>query len=144
VVCQVGDIITRFEKKGFQLMGMKMVQADQALLEKHYAEHVERSFFPGLVKYMMSGPVVGMIWRGRGIVAATRKLIGKTNPAVADLGTIRGGRVDCCALGKRLKVFHGAGDLAQSKGRNLVHARCVEICFVQWLCVVLTLQLAVQ
>ncbi len=98
----VGEIIRRFEAKGFQLVGLKLVQVTRELAEKHYAEHRERSFFPGLVEFITSGPVVAMVWEGKGVIAAARKAIGKTNPLEADLGTIR-------------------GDFGVDLGRNIIH-----------------------
>jgi len=98
----VGEIIRRFEAKGFQLVGLKLVQVTRELAEKHYAEHRERSFFPGLVEFITSGPVVAMVWEGKGVIAASRKAIGKTNPLDADLGTIR-------------------GDFGVDLGRNIIH-----------------------
>ncbi|MFQ3679942.1 MAG: nucleoside-diphosphate kinase [Pseudanabaenaceae cyanobacterium] len=98
----VGEIIRRFEAKGFQLVGLKLVQVTRELAEKHYAEHRERSFFPGLVDFITSGPVVAMVWQGKGVIAAARKAIGKTNPLEADLGTIR-------------------GDFGIDLGRNIIH-----------------------
>ena len=99
----VGEIIARFERKGFQLSAMKFVQPDKDLLELHYDEHKDRPFFPSLVEYMMSGPVVAMVWQGKGVVKGGRKLLGATNPLEAAAGTIR-------------------GDLAMETGRNLCHA----------------------
>lgn len=86
----VGTIIQRLESRGYQLVGLKLVQVSQELAEAHYAEHRERPFFPGLVKFITSGPVVAMVWQGKGVIAAARKLIGKTNPLDAEPGTIRG------------------------------------------------------
>ncbi|OAE35418.1 hypothetical protein AXG93_2587s1330 [Marchantia polymorpha subsp. ruderalis] len=95
----VGDIISRFERKGFALKGLKLFQTPQDLAEEHYSELKERPFFPALVKYIVSGPVV---WEGPGVVASARKLIGATNPLNAEPGTIR-------------------GDFAIVSGRNVVH-----------------------
>jgi nucleoside-diphosphate kinase len=86
----VGNIIGRFEAKGFQLVALKLVKVSAELAEKHYGEHRERPFFPGLVEFITSGPVVAMVWEGKGVVASSRKIIGITNPLNADNGTIRG------------------------------------------------------
>jgi nucleoside-diphosphate kinase len=86
----VGNIIGRFEAKGFQLVALKLVKVSRELAEKHYGEHRERPFFPGLVEFITSGPVVAMVWEGKGVVASSRKVIGITNPLNADNGTIRG------------------------------------------------------
>lgn len=98
----VGDIIGRFEKKGFQLKGLKMFQCTREIAEEHYKDLKERPFFPDLVEYILSGPVICMVWEGNGVVKSARKLIGATNPLEAEPGTIR-------------------GDLAIQTGRNVVH-----------------------
>ena len=86
----VGEIIKRFENKGFKLVAMKMMQASQALLEEHYGDLSKKPFFPGLVKYMASGPVVAMVWEGLNAVKTGRVMLGETNPADSKPGTIRG------------------------------------------------------
>uniref|UniRef100_A0A8C6WE70 Nucleoside diphosphate kinase B n=1 Tax=Neogobius melanostomus TaxID=47308 RepID=A0A8C6WE70_9GOBI len=77
----IGDIIKRFEQKGFKLVGMKMLHASQELLNKHYADLSSRGFFPALIAYMSSGPVVAMVWEGKGAVKTGRVMLGATNPA---------------------------------------------------------------
>ncbi|KAJ9140210.1 hypothetical protein P3X46_030884 [Hevea brasiliensis] len=98
----VGEIISRFEKKGFKLTGLKLFQCPQELAEEHYKDLKTRPFFPKLINYITSGPVVCMAWEGVGAVASARKLIGSTDPLQAEPGTIR-------------------GDLAVQTGRNVVH-----------------------
>lgn len=98
----VGEIISRFEKKGFLLKGLKLFQCPKELAEEHYKELKDKSFYPKLIDYITSGPVVCMAWEGIGVVASARKLIGATNPLQAEPGTIR-------------------GDLAVQTGRNVVH-----------------------
>ncbi|XXG62345.1 hypothetical protein AAC387_Pa05g0717 [Persea americana] len=98
----VGEIISRFEKKGFLLKGLKLFQCPKDLAEEHYKDLKGKSFFPKLIDYITSGPVVCMAWEGVGVVASARKLIGATNPLQAEPGTIR-------------------GDLAVQTGRNVVH-----------------------
>jgi nucleoside-diphosphate kinase len=98
----VGQIITRFERKGFKLVGLKLMKVSRELAEQHYDVHKERPFFPGLVDFITSSPVVAMVWEGDGVVASARKLIGATNPLSAEPGTIR-------------------GDFGVSVGRNLIH-----------------------
>ncbi|NLK52097.1 MAG: nucleoside-diphosphate kinase [Syntrophomonadaceae bacterium] len=85
-----GKIIGYLEQKGFKLVALKMLILDQALAEQHYAEHVGKSFFPGLVDFITSGPVVAMVWEGPGVIKGVRELMGATNPAEALPGTIRG------------------------------------------------------
>uniref|UniRef100_A0A0D9Y038 Nucleoside diphosphate kinase n=1 Tax=Leersia perrieri TaxID=77586 RepID=A0A0D9Y038_9ORYZ len=98
----VGEIISRFEKKGFLLKGLKLFQCPKDLAQEHYKDLKDKPFFPGLIEYITSGPVVCMAWEGVGVVASARKLIGATNPLQAEPGTIR-------------------GDLAVQTGRNVVH-----------------------
>lgn len=98
----VGEIISRFERKGFKLTGLKLFQCPKELAEEHYKDLQSKPFFPKLIDYITSGPVVCMAWEGDGVVASARKLIGATNPLNAEPGTIR-------------------GDLAVQTGRNVVH-----------------------
>ncbi|KAJ6418136.1 hypothetical protein OIU84_001509 [Salix udensis] len=98
----VGEIISRFEKKGFKLTALKLFQCPKELAEEHYKDLKAKPFFPGLIDYITSGPVVCMAWEGVGVVASARKLIGSTDPLKAEPGTIR-------------------GDLAVQTGRNVVH-----------------------
>ncbi|MBW4575376.1 MAG: nucleoside-diphosphate kinase [Aphanothece sp. CMT-3BRIN-NPC111] len=97
-----GEIIRRFETKGFTLIGLKLMQVSRELAEQHYDVHREKPFFAGLVEFITSGPVVVMVWEGDGVVAAARTIIGATNPLSAAPGTIR-------------------GDYGVSIGRNLIH-----------------------
>eukprot|EP01100_Stratorugosa_tubuloviscum_P012177 TRINITY_DN564_c0_g2_i1.p1 TRINITY_DN564_c0_g2~~TRINITY_DN564_c0_g2_i1.p1 ORF type:complete len:152 (-),score=86.34 TRINITY_DN564_c0_g2_i1:51-506(-) len=98
----VAEIIGRFEKKGYQLIGLKLLVASRELAEQHYAEHRERPFFGELVGFITSGPIVAMAWQGKGVVATSRKLIGATNPLNSEPGTIR-------------------GDFAVETSRNIIH-----------------------
>nr|1LWX_A Chain A, NUCLEOSIDE DIPHOSPHATE KINASE [Dictyostelium discoideum]1LWX_B Chain B, NUCLEOSIDE DIPHOSPHATE KINASE [Dictyostelium discoideum]1LWX_C Chain C, NUCLEOSIDE DIPHOSPHATE KINASE [Dictyostelium discoideum] len=86
----VGEIIARYEKKGFVLVGLKQLVPTKDLAESHYAEHKERPFFGGLVSFITSGPVVAMVFEGKGVVASARLMIGVTNPLASAPGSIRG------------------------------------------------------
>lgn len=86
----VGEVITRFENKGFQLVGLKMMQISKELAENHYGEHKEKPFFGSLVEYITSAPVVAMVWQGKEVIATAREMMGATNPLKAAPGTIRG------------------------------------------------------
>lgn len=86
----VGEIISRFEKRGFKIVGLKMLQISRELAEKHYGEHVGKPFFEPLVQYITSGPVVAMVIEGKDAVSAAREMMGATNPLKAAPGTIRG------------------------------------------------------
>ncbi|MBD1871187.1 nucleoside-diphosphate kinase [Oculatella sp. FACHB-28] len=98
----IGEIIRRYEAKGFTLVGLKLMNVSRELAEKHYGVHKEKPFFPGLVEFITSGPVVAMVWEGEGVIASARKIIGATNPLNAEPGTIR-------------------GDYGVSIGRNIIH-----------------------
>jgi nucleoside-diphosphate kinase len=86
----VGDIIQRFERRGYKLVAIKVVQPSEAFAKQHYADLSQKPFFPGLVRYFSSGPVVAMVWEGKGVIAGGRKIIGATNPSNAEPGSIRG------------------------------------------------------
>jgi nucleoside-diphosphate kinase len=98
----MGQIIDRFERRGLKLAGMKFMQISRELAERHYEVHKERPFYNDLVAYITSGPVVAMVWEGKGAIAAARSTMGATNPVAAGPGTIR-------------------GDFGMEIGRNLVH-----------------------
>lgn len=98
----VGEIIRRFEAKGFTLVGLKLMSVSRELAETHYGVHKEKPFFPGLVNFITSGPVVAMVWEGKGVIASARKIIGATNPLNAEPGTLR-------------------GDFGVDVGRNIIH-----------------------
>jgi nucleoside-diphosphate kinase len=100
----VGEIIKRFEQRGFKLVAMKLVQVEKAHAEKHYSDLSSKPFFAGLVDYICSGPVVAMVWEGKGAVATGRTLIGATNPAASAPGTIRGDF--CIEVGRN--CIHGS------------------------------------
>jgi len=86
----VGEVIRRFEAKGFKLVALKMQNATEERLKQHYADLSSKPFFPGLVKYMASGPVVPMVWEGLDAVKTGRVMLGATNPKDSAPGTIRG------------------------------------------------------
>jgi len=110
----VGDIIKRFEQKGFKLVAMKFMQASQEHLEKHYEDLKGKKFFPGLVKYMSSGPVVPMVWEGLNVVKTGRVMLGETNPKDSLPGTIRGDF--CIQIGRN--ICHGS-DAVDSANKEI-------------------------
>jgi nucleoside-diphosphate kinase len=85
-----GEILTRFEKKGLQVVGMKLMKISQQLAETHYAPHKERPFYAGLVKFMTSSPVIVLALQGKDAIAISRKMMGATFGSKAEPGTIRG------------------------------------------------------
>ena len=98
----IGEIVTRFERRGLQIVGMKLMHVGAALAREHYKEHVGKPFFKGLVDYITSTPVVAMVVEGPNAIEVCRTAIGATNPVAATPGSIR-------------------GDLGIEVGRNLVH-----------------------
>ncbi len=86
----VGEVVSRLEQKGFQIVGMKLMQIPRETAEKHYGEHQGKPFFEGLVSFITSGPVVAMVVEGENAILEWRKMMGATNPKDAALGTIRG------------------------------------------------------
>ena len=98
----IGEVISRLERRGLKLVAIRLMQVDEELAGRHYAEHVSRPFFPSLVSFITSGPIVAMIWEADNAVALARQTMGATNPGEASPGTIR-------------------GDLGIDIGRNIVH-----------------------
>jgi nucleoside-diphosphate kinase len=98
----IGEVISRLERRGLKLVAMKLMHVDESLARQHYGEHVDRPFFPGLVGFITSGPVVAMVWEAESAIEIVRQTMGATNPINSVPGTIR-------------------GDLGIDIGRNLVH-----------------------
>lgn len=98
----IGEIVNRFESKGFTLVGGKLMQISQELAEQHYGEHKERPFFGELVEFITSGPVFAMVWEGENVISTARLMMGATNPKESVPGTIR-------------------GDFAVTVGKNIIH-----------------------
>ncbi|HLF43201.1 MAG TPA: nucleoside-diphosphate kinase [Acidimicrobiia bacterium] len=86
----VGEIISRFEQKGLTLEKIRKLTIDEELARRHYTEHLEKPFFPELLEFITSGPVVAMEWSGDSAISVARALMGATDPTKADSGTIRG------------------------------------------------------
>jgi nucleoside-diphosphate kinase len=99
----LGDIVSRFERKGLKIVGLKLMQLDQIILDEHYAHHVDKDFYPGMRDYMMKNPVVAIALEGIGAIDEVRKVVGATDPQKADAGTIR-------------------ADFSMKVSSNLVHA----------------------
>jgi len=98
----VGEIIGRFERKGYKLVGAKILVPTKNLASLHYAEHEGRPFFPKLVDFLTSGPVMALCFEGKGVVSEGRRMIGATNPLASPPGSIR-------------------GDFGIDVGRNIIH-----------------------
>ena len=98
-----GEVISRLERRGLRIVGMRLLQVDEALANRHYGEHEGKPFFDGLVAYITSSPIIAAVFEGTNAVAAVRSTVGVTNPTEASPGTIR-------------------GDFGLEIGRNLIHA----------------------
>ncbi|KAA8494127.1 Nucleoside diphosphate kinase [Porphyridium purpureum] len=98
----IGDIISRFEKRGYKLVAMKLLKPSKELAETHYAALSSKPFFAGLVEFICSGPVCAMVWEGTDVVKTGRTMIGATKPTESAPGTIR-------------------GDYGIDVGRNVIH-----------------------
>ena len=107
----IGKIVSRLEEKGFKLVGMKFMLVSNELAKKHYGEHEGKPFFNGLVSFITSGPIVAMVWEGKDAVASIRKIMGKTNPLEAEIGTVRGD----FAIDIGRNVVHGSDSVESSK-----------------------------
>ncbi|MFC3882724.1 nucleoside-diphosphate kinase [Bacillus songklensis] len=110
----IGEIVSRFERKGFQLVGAKLMQISPELAQQHYGEHKEKPFFDNLVSFITSGPVFAMVWQGDDVIATARQMMGKTNPKEALPGTIRGDY----GLVVDKNIIHGS-DAPESAAREI-------------------------
>jgi nucleoside-diphosphate kinase len=98
----VGEVISRLEDRGLKLVGAKFMEIDRDLAERHYGEHEDKPFFEDLVGFITSGPVMAMVWEGQDATRQVRRMMGETDPAESDPGTIR-------------------GDFGLDLGRNVIH-----------------------
>lgn len=107
----MGKIISRFEEKGFQIIGLKMIHITETVARKHYAEHEGKDFFEPLVRYTTSAPVIVMVLKGKNIVEIARKMMGATFGFRAEPGTIRGDY----AVSNRFNLIHGSDSSAAAE-----------------------------
>ena len=114
----VGEVIARIEAKGYSIVSLRMLQADRALLEKHYAEHQGKPFFEPLVEFMMSGPIVALVAQGNRVIEGFRSLAGVTDPTVAAPGTIRGDLARDQGTKVVQNIVHGS-DSPESAAREI-------------------------
>lgn len=110
----IGEIVKRFESKGFQLCAAKLMVITREQAEKHYDEHASKPFFGELVNFITSGPVFAMVWQGDQVITLSRTLVGKTNVLDASPGTIRGDY----ALHTGMNLIHGS-DSPESAEREI-------------------------
>ena len=114
----VGEVIARIEAKGYKIVQLRMLQADRALLEKHYAEHQGKPFFEPLGEFMMSGPIVALVAEGNRVIEGFRSLAGVTDPTVAAPGTIRGDLARDQGTKVVQNIVHGS-DSPESAAREI-------------------------
>ena len=114
----VGEVLSRLERKGYALDALKVIPPNVEKLEEHYAEHAGKSFFPGVISYMSSGPIVAIVASGSGVIEGFRALAGATNPADAAPGTIRGDFAQAPSGGPIENLVHGS-DSPESAAREL-------------------------
>ena len=110
----VAEVLGRFERRGLRLCGLKVMRVDRDLAERHYAEHVEKPFFPSLLAFITRGPVVAMVWEGENAIAVARTMMGTTDSSQAAPGTIRGDY----SLSKEENIVHGS-DGPESAAREI-------------------------
>ncbi|XP_069381642.1 nucleoside diphosphate kinase B-like [Paralichthys olivaceus] len=106
-----GEIIKRFEQRGFKLVAGKFLQASEDHMKKHYLDLKDTPFYAGLCKYMSSGPILAMVWEGQNIVKLARMMLGETNPADSKPGSIRGDL--CINIGRN--IIHGSDTVENAK-----------------------------
>ena len=114
----VGEVIARVETKGYSIDALRMLNADRALLERHYAEHIGKPFYEPLVEFMMSGPIVAIIASGNRVIEGFRSLAGVTDPTVAAPGTIRGDLARDQGTQVVQNIVHGS-DSPESAAREI-------------------------
>ena len=107
----VGEVISRLERRGLRLVGLKMLRMNRDLAHRHYEEHVNKPFYPGLEEFILSGPIVAMVVEGDDVVEMTRTMMGKTKHTEAAPGTIRGD----FAFSTTQNIIHGSDSPARAQ-----------------------------
>jgi len=108
---RVGDVVGRLERKGLKIVGLKLMRVDEDLADRHYAEHLEKAFYPNLRGFITSAPIVSMAIEGENAVEVVRRLVGATNPQEAAAGTIRGDY----GLDLTMNLVHASDSLASAE-----------------------------
>lgn len=114
----VGQILARIEAKGYELLALELREADEAILAQHYAEHVERPFYPSIVEYMASGSLLALVVGGHRVVEGMRSLMGSTEPTLSAPGTIRGDFGRDWGTESMQNLIHGS-DSEESAAREI-------------------------
>ena len=120
----IGRIIRKIEDKGYKIVGLKMLQVDRELAAKHYAEHVGKPFYEGLVRFITSGPIIAMVLQGENTVKGARQLMGSTQPNDAETGTLRAD----FAQTMEFNVVHGSDSVESAQREIDIYFKPEEIC----------------
>lgn len=120
----IGNIVERFERKGYKIIAMKMLQPTQEIAAKHYAEHVGKPFYNRLINYITSGPIVAMVVEGDNVVKGARHIMGSTKPDEAEVGTIRADY----AQTMEYNVVHGSDSVESAEREIAIYFSPEEIC----------------
>ncbi len=120
----IGRIIKRFENKGYKIIGLKMVHPTIEMAQEHYKEHIGKPFYPRLIKYITSGPIIAMVLEGENIVEGTRHMMGSTRPNDAEVGTIRAD----FAQTMEFNVVHGSDSVESSEREIKIYFKSEELC----------------
>ena len=120
----IGEVIKRFEAKGFKVIGLKMLNVSSEQAAAHYAEHFGKPFYPRLIQYIQSGPIIAMVIQGYNAVAGARHLMGSTDPNQAEVGTIR---ADFAQV-KEYNIVHGSDSVASAEREIKIYFKEEELC----------------
>ena len=120
----IGRIIARIEEKGYKIIALKMLEVTPEQAAAHYAEHVGKPFYPGLVKFITSAPIVAMVVEGEDAIAGMRQLMGKTNPSSAEVGTVRGDYSPFMSY----NCIHGSDSTASAARETAIYFDESEMC----------------
>ncbi len=120
----IGRIISRFEEKGYKIIGLKLMQPTIEHAKKHYAEHEGKPFYPRLIKYITSGPIVAMVVQGPNVIAESRRMMGATKPENAEAGTIRFE----FAISQEFNIIHGSDSPESAEREIAIYFKEEELC----------------
>jgi len=119
----IGEVVGRFERKGFAIVGARLIKFDNELAGRHYAEHVQKSFYPELREFITSGPTLALAVRGENAIASVRAMMGATNPANSAPGTIRG---DFATIVTE-NIVHGSDSAASAERELAIYFKAGEL-----------------
>ncbi len=120
----IGRILSRFESKSYKIVALKLLNVSMEQAKKHYKEHEGKPFYPGLIKYITSGPIIAMVIQGENVIAGARHLMGVTNPDEAEVGTIRAD----FSQKKEYNSVHGSDSVESANREISIYFDEKEIC----------------